>query len=727
MNQAKNRCAAVVAIAASSVLAGPLYAVTPAAAAPKTTTAATIRINAGGKAVTDSAGRRWSADRGAVGGTVHRSHQSKGSKLGVLEQQVRSGMRAYRIAVPAAGTYDVALHLANLVPTARNSRRFFVKAEGRRVVAFRDLPKSDAFPVVHRRVRVTDGVLNLNFSRGASLAGIEVVSTGNAAVRTLAPAGTQSQPVASVLADTTAQTLTRAPTVAVSGTSATITATITPPTTTTYRYLQLGVRDSAGRAMDTAYSGGSTVLGGTTKTLTSTRTYAPGTYSTFLAYSLDGTTWKESTRTSFVSQTMTTVTRAPTVAVSGTSATITATITPPTTTTYRYLQLGVRDSAGRAMDTAYSGGSTVLGGTTKTLTSTRTYAPGTYSTFLAYSLDGTTWKESTRTSFVSQTLTTVSPTPTTTVSPTPTTTVSPTPTTTVSNLSGLAWNSGVYIPGSSKTKAAAFAAWRGRPLDAVVDWSARATWSDIVNPGWLYDAWAGTPYTKVIGVAMVPEQDSTATMAGCAAGSYNDKWRQFGTNIASRGLASTTIIRLGWEFNGNWYKWSAYDPAQFAACWRHIVSSAESTAPALRWDWTVNRGEGQSVSDPTTAYPGDSFVDIVGVDSYDGYPGAVDAASWDRHLNGAYGLQFWANFAAAHAKKMSVPEWGVYPGTAWAGNNGGDNPYYIAKMVGFFKANAATLAYESYFNEPASYFAGSIYGPVQAPKASAQYLALYQP
>ena len=611
MNQAKNRCAAVVAIAASSVLAGPLYAVTPAAAAPKTTTAATIRINAGGKAVTDSAGRRWSADRGAVGGTVHRSHQSKGSKLGVLEQQVRSGMRAYRIAVPAAGTYDVALHLANLVPTARNSRRFFVKAEGRRVVAFRDLPKSDAFPVVHRRVRVTDGVLNLNFSRGASLAGIEVVSTGNAAVRTLAPAGTQSQPVASVLADTTAQTLTRAPTVAVSGTSATITATITPPTTTTYRYLQLGVRDSAGRAMDTAYSGGSTVLGGTTKTLTSTRTYAPGTYSTFLAYSLDGTTWKESTRTSFVSQTLTTV--------------------------------------------------------------------------------------------------------------------SPTPTTTVSNLSGLAWNSGVYIPGSSKTKAAAFAAWRGRPLDAVVDWSARATWSDIVNPGWLYDAWAGTPYTKVIGVAMVPEQDSTATMAGCAAGSYNDKWRQFGTNIASRGLASTTIIRLGWEFNGNWYKWSAYDPAQFAACWRHIVSSAESTAPALRWDWTVNRGEGQSVSDPTTAYPGDSFVDIVGVDSYDGYPGAVDAASWDRHLNGAYGLQFWANFAAAHAKKMSVPEWGVYPGTAWAGNNGGDNPYYIAKMVGFFKANAATLAYESYFNEPASYFAGSIYGPVQAPKASAQYLALYQP
>lgn len=289
------------------------------------------------------------------------------------------------------------------------------------------------------------------------------------------------------------------------------------------------------------------------------------------------------------------------------------------------------------------------------------------------------------------------------------------------------WRTGVYMPGSSKTKVAAFAGWRGRPLDVVVDWPARASWNDIVNPGWLYDAWAGTPYTKVFGVAMLPEHDSTATMSQCANGAYNDKWRQFGTNIRAKGMDDESILRLGWEFNGNWYKWSAYDPAAWARCWRNIVSSAESTAPALRWDWTVNRGTGQSVSNAALAYPGDAYVDIVGIDSYDGWPAATTESGWQVHYAGAYGLKFWADFARTHGKKLSVPEWGVYPGTAWAGHNGGDNPFYIAKMADFFRANAANLAYEAYFNEPASYYAGSIYAPTLVPRAAAEYLRKYHP
>jgi hypothetical protein len=294
-------------------------------------------------------------------------------------------------------------------------------------------------------------------------------------------------------------------------------------------------------------------------------------------------------------------------------------------------------------------------------------------------------------------------------------------------LSGLPWASGVYMPGSSPTHVAGFASWRGRPLDVVVDWPARATWNDIVDPSWLYKAWAGTPYTKVFGVAPLPEGDTSATLARCATGEYDAKWRQFGTNIRNAGLSHTTIIRLGWEFNGDWYKWSAKNPAEFAACWRHIVTSAEAVAPALRWDWTVNRGKGQSVADARLAYPGDAYVDIVGVDSYDGWPGATTDATWQQHLSGAYGLQFWLDFARAHGKKLSVPEWGVYPGTAWAGNNGGDNAFYVDKMVGFFRTNAAHLAYESYFDDAGSYYAGAIHDPVQNPRASAKYLALYRP
>jgi hypothetical protein len=291
--------------------------------------------------------------------------------------------------------------------------------------------------------------------------------------------------------------------------------------------------------------------------------------------------------------------------------------------------------------------------------------------------------------------------------------------------SGLGWASGAYIPGSSPAKQAAFAAWRGTGVDVAVDWGARSSWDDIVNPTWLYDAWKGTTYTKSFGVAPIPEGDGSATMAGCAAGDYNDKWTQFGQNIKAAGLDTSTVIRLGWEFNGDWYKWQASNPSQFAECWRQIVGTVRKVAPSLVWDWNVNRGRGASVLDASDAYPGDSYVDIVGIDSYDMWPGVTSEAAWQQQYVGAYGLKFWVDFAKAHGKKVSVPEWGCYPGTAQAGHNGGDNPFYIQKMQAFFKSLGSQLAYESYFNEDASYYAGSLFGPDQNPAAAAKYKSLF--
>jgi hypothetical protein len=293
--------------------------------------------------------------------------------------------------------------------------------------------------------------------------------------------------------------------------------------------------------------------------------------------------------------------------------------------------------------------------------------------------------------------------------------------------SGLPWRSGVYLPGSSRKRVEAFAAWRGHPLDVVIDWPARATWDDVVNPYWLYNLWQNTPYTKVFGVAMVPEEDPTATLQRCAKGDYDNRWREFGRIIASRGFDDETIIRLGWEFNGDWYKWAAWDTTAFVGCWRHIVSSTREQAPRLRWDWTVNRGKGAAVDDARKAYPGDDYVDIVGVDSYDIWPGATTESDWQEHYAGPYGLKFWADFAAAHRKPLSVPEWGVFPGTLFRGHNGGDNPLYVRKMTEFFRANADRLAYEAYFDESEGYYAGAIFDPPQNPRASAAYRQAYHP
>jgi glycosyl hydrolase family 26 len=283
--------------------------------------------------------------------------------------------------------------------------------------------------------------------------------------------------------------------------------------------------------------------------------------------------------------------------------------------------------------------------------------------------------------------------------------------------SGLPWASGVFIPGDSAAAVASFGAWRGAGADVAITWTARSSWDDVVNATWLYDRWKTSPQTLVLGVPPVPEH-AGANLAECAKGSYDAQWRTFGNNIKAAGISDRTIVRLGWELNGDWFAWSARNPAQFAACWRKVVTAADSAAPGLRWDWNVNRGPSQIGIDARKAYPGDAYVDYVGVDSYDGFPAVKSAAAWNTQLNGAFGLTFWANFARAHGKKLSVPEWGVYPGTAWAGHNGGDNPYYIAKMFEFFRAHAGELAYESYFNEPASYYAGAL---GMNPKAAAEY------
>jgi hypothetical protein len=285
--------------------------------------------------------------------------------------------------------------------------------------------------------------------------------------------------------------------------------------------------------------------------------------------------------------------------------------------------------------------------------------------------------------------------------------------------SGLPWASGAYLPTGTPAAAAAFGAWRRRPLDVVDAWSGWSSWQDIVDPSWLYQRWSGSPYTMAFGVAMLPENVPGVSLQACANGTYNARWRQFGSVISSYGLGKS-IIRLGWEFNGNWYVWQAKQPTVWAKCWQQVVTSARSTAPGLQWDWNVNRGVSSGLADPTQAYPGNSYVDIVGVDSYDWWPAATTAAGWQSQLNGKQGLNYWLTFAAAHGKPLSVPEWG----NVSAGISGGrDDPLYVQDMKGFFAANAAHIAFEANFQGAPSSTGGSYGTGSTVPKASAAYQA----
>ena len=259
--------------------------------------------------------------------------------------------------------------------------------------------------------------------------------------------------------------------------------------------------------------------------------------------------------------------------------------------------------------------------------------------------------------------------------------------------SGLPWASGAYLPAGTPAAAAAFGAWRKRPLDVGEVWLSQSTWASITDPAWLYQQWRGSPYTLVVTVPMLPADVPRVSIQACAAGAYNAHWRQFGRVIRSYGLGSS-IIRLGWEFNGKWYSWAATNPTAWAECWRQAVTAARSTAPQLRWDWNGNRGVSSALANPFRAYPGNAYVSMIGVDSYDQWPSVDRAGGWQKQLNGEQGLNYWLAFARAHGKKLSVPEWGSM---RYGRSAGRDDPQYIRDMRAFFAANARYIAFEAIF------------------------------
>jgi hypothetical protein len=111
-------------------------------------------------------------------------------------------------------------------------------------------------------------------------------------------------------------------------------------------------------------------------------------------------------------------------------------------------------------------------------------------------------------------------------------------------------------------------------------------------------------------------------------------------------------------------------------------------------DWAPNLGRGAIA--PDRVYPGDRYVDVIGMDAYDtgwGENFTDDAARWKTLMEQPYGLAWHKAFAAAHHKPMSYPEWGMMD--RYDGHGGRDSAYYIRHMHDWIAAN--DVVYHCYF------------------------------
>ena len=238
------------------------------------------------------------------------------------------------------------------------------------------------------------------------------------------------------------------------------------------------------------------------------------------------------------------------------------------------------------------------------------------------------------------------------------------------------------------------------------------TWTSITQPNWPYQTWQGKGYQMVWGVPMLPNNLwGCSSLSQEASGQFNAYFKTVAQNMVNAGFASS-IVRLGWEFNGGWFPWAAGGCASaFAGAFQQIVTSMRSASGEnFKFEWNPTIGD-LGVGNLANFYPGDSYVDLVGLDVYDmswaTYPGV--GAVFNTFVNGPDGLNWLASFGAAHNKPLVFPEWGL----GWSSNGGtcsnggaalsqsnngencgGDDPTFISDMANWVSThNVAEITY----------------------------------
>ncbi|WP_432563183.1 glycosyl hydrolase [Kineococcus sp. SYSU DK003] len=275
-----------------------------------------------------------------------------------------------------------------------------------------------------------------------------------------------------------------------------------------------------------------------------------------------------------------------------------------------------------------------------------------------------------------------------------------------------------------------FEEYLGRPLDCVVVFGAETDWKAIEGPWFAIDAPEGQDWaqwvkddpdnhTLVISTAMVPKDPPSDWRERGAAGEYDEHWKTFGQNLVDAGLGSS-ILRIGWELNGKWYEThyigeDADQREQWKEYFRRIVMAIEVEGSDFEIDFNIAEGPQNSVS-IEEMYPGDDYVDIIGIDVYDSYISPIDpSARWQAKDEKVNSISAVVAFAEAHDKPVSFPEWAMV--AEGESQGGGDSPEFINQMADVMAS--ANLRYQAYFNVPEGGVGMTL---ADAPEGSAAFL-----
>lgn len=242
-------------------------------------------------------------------------------------------------------------------------------------------------------------------------------------------------------------------------------------------------------------------------------------------------------------------------------------------------------------------------------------------------------------------------------------------------------------------------------------------WSNIEGAPNFLESWAQWRREKddrlfVLNVPMmerneegVGDSEVRALLRRGAAGDFDKHYRALAERLVKLKVPDTVVV-LGWEMNGTTYTHRCGpDPEAWKKYWKRIVTTMRSVpGQKFKFDFAPNRG--RDAIPWTECYPGDDVVDIVGMDSYD-QPTGTDFAE---QVSEPYGLKKHVEFAKAHGKEISYPEWGLF--------RNGDNEEYMRKMLAWMDEH------KPLYNTVTDYCPHGVWQCDDNPKSSKAYRSL---
>jgi len=262
-----------------------------------------------------------------------------------------------------------------------------------------------------------------------------------------------------------------------------------------------------------------------------------------------------------------------------------------------------------------------------------------------------------------------------------------------------------------------FEQYLGRKADGVIGFNEIRSWDTMLRTarrsmGCLRDQ----PYLLASSVPMLVKG---ATLQAGARGEYDKYYAELGRIMVSAGRGDA-FLRIGWEFNANWYTWcAARDPEAWVQYFRRIVKAFRSV-PGSNFKIVWNPARGRQRIAPDKVYPGDDVVDVVALDLYNASDRPIDhtdpVVRWRNHVVQPYSLQWLADFGRQHRKPIAIPEWGT--GTRPDGRGLGDDPLFITNMAKWIRDN--NVLFHGYWDYGAKDFNANLSNG-QFPNSSAAF------